>query len=607
LKNRLRLTAQKYLVSRLRPLWKRLRASDATGIALAIIVGLLAGLGAVVFRWLIKDFQRLFFRQGAVWFGSLGNYYVILLPVLGGLLFGPLIYFLAREAKGEGPPEVMEAIAVKGGRIRARVGAIKTIASSICIGSGGSVGREGPIVQIGSSVGSAIGQWLRLSEDWVKTLVLCGAAGGISATFNAPIGGVFFALEVIQRRFIAANLGFVVISSVTADFIAHRFLGTTPSFSISTYSMASNWEILPYALLGILAGVGSFIFIRFFYRCEDFFASFRLPEYLKPALGGIVIGLIGFYYFDVFGVGYGGSYGVGGLFVREGGVDKALIGEIGLATLLIILTLKMVATSVTLGSGGSGGIFAPSLFMGAMLGGAFGIIVYRLFPTIAVPSEAEASGAYALVGMGAFFAATVHGPITAIVMLFEMTRNYDLILPLMTAVIISMLTARAFSRESIYTMELVRRGVDIHREEQADIMRDITVGEVMTRDFPTVLPSMPVSQLMEELHESGHHGFPVADESGNFCGVVTLQDVEAALSRQDTTLTACDIATQSPIVAYPDQSIHDALAQFGGRDVGRIPVVDRDNPKKLLGVLRRHDVIKAYTKAVAKRVVKEDK
>jgi len=192
----------------------------------------------------------------------------------------------------------------------------------------------------------------------------------------------------------------------------------------------------------------------------------------------------------------------------------------------------------------------------------------------------------------------VRGPITAIILLFEMTRDYNLILPLMTAVTISTLIARGFSRESIYTLRLVRRGIDIHRREEADILSAITVKEVMRRDFPTVLPTMPVSKLMEELHQSGHHGFPMVDESGSFCGIVTLEDVEAAMSRRDPTLTAGDIATKSPIVAYPDQSIHDALAQFGGRDVGRIPVVDRSNPKRLLGVLRRHDVVRAYTRAL---------
>jgi len=206
------------------------------------------------------------------------------------------------------------------------------------------------------------------------------------------------------------------------------------------------------------------------------------------------------------------------------------------------------------------------------------------------------------VGMGAFFAATVRGPITAIMLIFEMTRDYALILPLISAVIVSVLVARSLSRESIYTLKLVRRGVDIHRREEADVMRGIRVGEVMTRDFPTVLPSMSVSALLDELHQSGHHGFPVVDESGHFCGVVTLKDIENAIRRKKSACTVGDIATKSPIVAYPDQSIHDALAQFGGRDVGRIPVVDRRDPKKILGVLRRHDIIRAYEKVLKEEV-----
>jgi CIC family chloride channel protein len=560
-------------------------------------VGVVAGLGAVAFRWLIKGFQWLSFYQGATTFGFLGDYYVIILPALGGLIFGPLIYFLAREAKGEGPPEVMEAVAIKGGRIRSRVAGIKILASSICLGSGGSAGREGPIVQIGSSAASAIGQWLRLPEEWLRTLVACGAAGGISATFNAPIGGIFFALEVIIGRVMIRRVGFIVISSVVADFIAHIFLGIRPSFTVPEYAL-SSWGILPCILLGAIAAIVAIGFIRLFYKTEDIFNTWKIPAYLKPFFGGLIVGLIGFYFFDIFGVGYGGSYGVGGIFLEQGGVDRALAGEIGLASLLIMMALKMIATSATLGSGGSGGIFAPSLFIGSMLGGAFGIIVYNLFPAITAPTAAETSGAYALVGMGAFFAATVRGPITAVLLLFEMTRNYSLILPLITAVVFSNLVARAFSRESIYTTRLMRRGVDIHRREQADVMRGIKVGEAMTTDFPTVPPTMPVHQLVEEIHQSGHHGFPVVDENGWFCGVVTLEDIESAVMKGNPKLTVNDIATKSPIVAYPDQSIYDALAQFGGRDVGRIPVVERSNPKKLLGVLRRHDITRAYTKSL---------
>jgi len=571
---------------------------------LGALVGLFAGLGAVAFRKMITGFEWIFFNRGADVLDFLGDNYVVFLPIIGALIFGPLIYFLAREAVGEGPPEVMEAVAVRGGRIRSRVALVKAVASSICIGSGGSVGREGPIVQIGASVGSTIGQWLRLPEAWTKTLLLCGAAGGISATFNAPIGGVMFALEVLQRRFVAGNLVPLVISAVTADVVAHQFFGTEPSFVIPPYVLTSHWEILPYMLLGIICGFAALGFVRFFYKTEDLFGLLKVSGYLKPALGAIVVGVIGMYYFDVFGVGYGASYGLGGDRIFIGGVDRALAGNLVWDTLLILLVMKMLATSVTLGSGGTGGIFAPSLFLGSMLGGAFGIAMYKLLPGITAASMGETSGAYALVGMGAFFAATVHGPITAILLLFEMTRNYELILPLMAAVVVSTVVARSINRESIYTLRLARRGIDIHRRDVYDLLSVVRVSDVMTMDFPTVLPSMPISDLISMLHDSGHHGFPIVDEDGNFVGVVTLEDVEAAMPKRDPTLTAGDIGNKSPIVAYPGQSIHDALAQLGGRDVGRIPVVDRNNPKRLLGCLRRHDIIRAYRKALGNRVVR---
>jgi len=562
----------------------------------------------VAFRKMITGFEWIFFNRGSTVLDFLGDNYVVLLPIAGALIFGPLIYFLAREARGHGVPEVMEAVAIRGGRIRSRVALVKSLASSICISSGGSVGREGPIVQIGASLGSTIGQWLRLPESWVKTLLLCGAAGGISATFNAPIGGVMFALEVLQRRFVPGNLVPMVISAVTAAVVAHQFLGTEPSFIIPPYTMASYWEILPYMFLGMVCAFAALGFVRFFYKAEDLFGVLHIPGYLKPALGAIVVGIIGMYYFEIFGTGYGEHYGLDGNLILGGGVDNALVGRLAWNMLLVLLAMKVLATSATLGSGGSGGVFAPSLFLGSMLGGAFGIAMYRLLPGITSAggtiSMAETSGAYALVGMGAFFAATVHGPITAILFLFEMTRNYELILPLMTAVVVSTLVARSFSRESIYTIKLMRRGVDIQRRDVYDLLSVVRVSDVMTKDFPGILPSTPVSDLINMLHDSGHHGFPIVDEDGDFVGIVTLEDVEAAMTRRDETLTAGDIGNKSPIVAYPGQSIHDALAQFEGRDVGRIPVVERNNPKKLVGVLRRHDITRAYTKALGSRVVR---
>ncbi|MDY6893264.1 MAG: chloride channel protein, partial [Chloroflexota bacterium] len=404
------------------------------------------------------------------------------------------------------------------------------------------------------------------------------AAGGISATFNAPIAGVFFALEVILGRFISRSFAFVVISSVVADVVAHAFLGDEKSFIVPVYEMVSAWEIPLYVVLGIAAGIIAVIFIYVLYKSEDLFDTWKFPPYLKPVFGGFIIGLIGLYSLDLFGVGYGG-------------VEKALLGNIALNALLIMGVLKILATSITIGSGGSGGVFAPSLFMGAMFGGAFGDIAHRTFPAVTAPS-----GAYALVGMAAVFAGAARAPITAIIIIFEMTRNYTIILPIMLAVVISTLVARGLNHETIYTTKMRRSGIDLDRYEDVDLMRSITVGEAMTKNFPTVSLDMSVKELVSKFTRSGHHGFPVVDKDNCLTGVVTLADVEANITGDATDLKVKDIATRSIIVAYPEQSLYNVLLKLGAKDVGRIPVVDSDERTRLLGVLRRHDIIRAYGK-----------
>jgi CIC family chloride channel protein len=573
-----------FKASRLDSIYRRFRNSEfAFGTTLATIVGIAAGLGAVAFRWLIGFFNQLFFGGGADVLSFLGQYYVILIPIIGGLIIGPLIYFTgALETKGHGVPEVMEAVATKGGRIRARVAAIKTLASSICIGSGGSVGREGPIVQIGSTIGSILGQRFYLSQEWMKTLVACGAAGGISATFNAPIAGVFFAHEIILGRILTRHFGFVVISSVIASVIAHAFLGNFQSFSVPTYTINSYWELPLYFVLGAVCALIGVLFIRALYKTEDIFDAIKIPEYVKPALGGIAIGLIGLYSPYLFGVGYDG-------------VEQTLLGKIGLISLMALLLLKILATSFTLGSGGSGGIFAPSLFMGAMVGGIFGDVANRLLPNIAAPS-----GAYALVGMAAVFSAAARAPITAIIILFEMTRDYAIILPLMLAVVVSTLIAYRLSHESIYTMKLSRQGISIRPREEVDLLEKVTVQEVMTRDFPTVPAEMTFAQIADKFAKSKHHGFPVVDKDGHLKGMVTLADVESQIDSESRKLTVVDIATTSLITAYPDESLRDVVQKLGAKEVGRLPVIDRKDPSRLIGVLRRYDIVKAYVKAISK-------
>ena len=329
----------------------------------SIIVGISTGFGAIAFIWLIDQFKKFFFGfiQGglSIWLGGLA---VVLIPALGGLIAGPLINRFAREAKGHGVPEVMQAIALRGGRIRPQVVVVKALASAACIGSGGSAGREGPIVQIGSALGSVIGQVFRLSDDRIRNLVACGAAAGIAAVFNAPIAGTIFAMEVILGEFTTAYFGNVVICAVTASVVSRRFLGNSPAFAVPAYAMVSPWEILFYALLGLLAALTAWLFVNGLYWFEDVFDDWRFPDALKPAVGGLMLGGLAYFLPGVLGSGL--EF-----------IEQAINGNLVVSLMAILIFGKMLATDFTLGSGNSGGGFAPSLFVGAMLGGTFGTVI----------------------------------------------------------------------------------------------------------------------------------------------------------------------------------------------------------------------------------------
>jgi CIC family chloride channel protein len=554
-------------------------------IATALIVGLGGGLGAVVFRWLINSFTHISFDVMRGWLSFMGPAYVVIVPAIGGLFVGPMIFFFAREAKGHGVPEVMEAIALRGGRIRPIVVLIKSLASSLCIGTGGSVGREGPIVQIGSALGSTLGQLLKLSDERIRNLVACGAAAGIAATFNAPIAGVIFALEIILGEFSVSYFSTVVISSVTASVVGRIAFGNTAAFAAPPYSLVSPWELPLYVLLGGLAGLVAFVFVGALYWFEDLFDAWRFPEYVKPAAGGLLVGAIGFYFPHVFGVGYPA--------IGDALLDKLMLGTMGLLVLA-----KVLATSLTIGSGGSGGVFAPSLFIGAMAGGAFGNVVHQLLPnTTAVP------GAYALVGMAAVFAGAAHAPITAIIILFEMTNDYRIILPLMLATVVSTLLSQRLRRENIYTLKLSRRGVRLEQGRDIDVMQGVLVGEAMTTNVDTVGADLPLIELDRAFHETHHHGFPVLDGNGGLFGVVTIQDLERARERGPIPgMYVRDIATRSVLTAYPDEPVWTALRRLGTRDVGRLPVVDRQNPQRLVGIIRRHDIVRAYKVGIRRKL-----
>ena len=453
----------------------RLRRSAARGsgglTALALLTGAGAGLGAVAFRYMILGFTHLFTGHGE--YGAagrtinphlpgLGIWFVVAVPVFGGLIYGPLVSRFAPEARGHGVPEVMYAVNRLGGRMRPRVPVVKSLASAVCIGSGGSVGREGPIVQIGSALGSVTGQLMRVSESHLRLLVACGAAGGISATFNAPLAGVFFALELILRNFETRSFGLVVLSSVTADAIGRAAFGSHAFLSLPVFTFSSPLELLLYAGLGVLAtGVGV-AFIRVLYGGEDI--SDRVwdgrPEWLRPAVGGVLLGLLLLAVPEMYGVGYPV-------------LALAISGHYIVLALLGLLAAKILATSLTMSIGGSGGVFAPSLFMGAMLGSAYGAIAHDVVPGVAV-----AAGAYGLVGMGAVFASSARAPITAVLIIFELTGDYRIILPLMIAVIVATALANHLTDDTIYTLKLRRRGIDIDRP-QGTLMAQIGVSEAM--------------------------------------------------------------------------------------------------------------------------------
>ena len=550
---------------------------------LGVIVGLAAGGGAVVFRWLIVLATRAFFDFGAVALSFMGSYYTVILPALGGVIVGLLIYFGAREAKGHGVPEVMEAVVRSGGRIRPRVAVIKSLASSICIGSGGSVGREGPIVQIGAAIGSTLGQQLRLSDSRIRTLVACGAAGGIAATFNAPIAGAFFAREIILAQWTAEAFAPVVAASVAASVIGRLAFGDVPSFALPENTTATFAELPLFALLGLMAALVSILFIVLVYWAEDRFESIPIPPYLLPISGGLIVGAIGLYHRGLYGVGYGL-------------IENILQGvQSNITILLVLLGLKLLATSATLGSGGSGGIFSPSLFLGAALGGAMALVFQRLLPGLI-----SSQGAYAMVGMAAVFAATSHAPICAVMFGFELTRDYRMILPLMLACGISIVVAKGLYRFSIYNLKLFRRGVHVQLGQDVSLLNEITIGEAMTTDVISVKPDTAVREVAKLCETTKHHGFPVVDDEGKLHGCITIGDVHQA-GPEGLDKPVDEIATHDLVIAFPDESINDGLRKLGLRDVGRLPVVSREDHSRLLGLLTRKNIISAYNRALMRQ------
>jgi CIC family chloride channel protein len=532
-------------------------------VVMALLVGAGAGLGAATFRELIYLFTWLF--TGRETFGQQGHAaslhlpfmgvgFVVVVPVIAGLLYGPLIHRYAREARGHGVPEVMLAVAENGGRIRPPVTIVKALASALCIGGGGSVGREGPIVQIGSAFASTLGQLVRMSEGRLRVIVACGAAGGISATFNAPLTGLFFGFEIVLKEFSLDALAATTLSAVTADVISRAFFGGAPFFASIPHdlSVGNDFTYLLVALLGLTAGLIGVGFQKTLYKGEDF--ADRLwngrPEWIRPAVGGIVLGLVLLVLPQMYGVGYPV-------------MDRVLANHEVLWFVLILMLGKVFTASLTLWIGGSGGVFAPSLFTGAAAGMAFGVIVHHLFGAAVGPPAL-----YGVVAMGGVFAAAAQAPLTAIASVAEMTGNFTLTLPIMLACGISAQLAKRLTYGSIYTTKLLRRGIDIERPKAIGALQALTVGEVM----------QPLGKLDGELRrfdQARPHALPPTDNAQweKLVGPVTL--------------------TRQPQALFAEEDLEHARRQLVlfGRD--GLPVLSRDG--QLRGWLTRADVLRALT------------
>ena len=561
-----------------------LQNSPAGLVVVALVVGLGAGCGAIVFRYLITWCTLVFSGHpdpSAAGHASnpllpgLGMWYVMLVPVIGGLIYGPLVEFFAPEARGHGVPEVMLAVAQRGGRIRPQVAAVKALASALCIGSGGSVGREGPIVQVGSALGSTIGQVLHMPSTRLRLLVACGAAGGISATFNAPIAGVLFALELILRDFEAQAFGVVVLASVAANVVGRAAFGSAAFLVLPPFTMASVWEFALYAGLGLLAALTGVAFIRILYALEDLGDwLWHGPEWLRPVVGGLVLGLLILVLPEMYGVGYPV-------------LEHAVRGDYGVPFLVLLVGAKIVATSMTIAIGGSGGVFAPSLFMGATLGMAYGQIMHALLPGIA-----HSAGAYGLVGMGAVFAAASRAPITSLLIIFEMTGDYQVILPLMFSIALAVPLSHLFSEDTIYTAKLRRRGIDVSRAQPLNPMATLMVRDAMKPALHAVSTDMPIRQAISRVTGDGTDALAVVDEHGRYRGVITARRLEQTLEAGDVGARVGQLTEDVPAIT-DDQNLEEAVRALSWTDGSGLPVLTADG-SRLVGWLTHRDVLRTY-------------
>ncbi|UCE17706.1 MAG: chloride channel protein [Gemmatimonadota bacterium] len=567
---------------------------------IGISIGVVAGFGAVIFFYLL-EWSNIFFMNFLCGYvppspggevmsspivGEYRRWAFLFVPAIGGLLAGLLVYTFAPEAEGHGTDAVIDSFHNQRGIIRKRVPVIKTISSILTIGSGGSAGREGPIAQIGAGFGSFLATRLKLTSHERRQMVIAGAAGGIGSIFKTPLGGAIFSAEVLYKEDIEAGAIIPsVISSIVAYSIFSSFHGWGRLFSSAEFKFTHPVELIFYAILGVFCALMGGLYIKIFYGLRDFFHRIPIKSHFKPALGGLLLGVLGFFFPQVLGMGYGW-------------VQQAINGELTIQLLLTLGLLKMLATGFTISSGGSGGVFAPSLFIGGMLGGAFGLASQSLFPqSITQPT------AFVVVGMGAFFAGAANVPISALFMVCEMTGGYGLLVPMMLVSATAFLFGR---RWSIYEKQVpAQKDSPAHIGDfTVNILEQIKVRDAFTpqEDVPLVYEHTPVRDLLKMISQRSETYFPVINEKHELRGIISLRDIRTIFLENGLheLVIAADLMTRL-VVVTPDEDLYSANLKFIESDYGMIPVVDPQIKDKVLGYLTHEDLIGAYNREMVRR------
>ncbi|PLX92911.1 MAG: chloride channel protein [Desulfuromonas sp.] len=555
---------------------------------IAATIGVVTGTLAVAFRYLLLEATKLFWGESYDLVAATAGmpwYVIVLIPVVGGLILGPVIERFAPEARGAGVPEVIEAVVTREGNIRHRTTVLKMFSTLLSLGCGASVGREGPVVHIGSSVGSSLAQLMHLSPEWKRVFLACGAASGIAATFNAPMAGMLFAAEIILVDFQINYLSQIAVSAVTATVVSHRFLGSFPTFDVPTFQLLSYWEIPLYLVLGVLAGALAIVFIHLINRVEDGCNWIRLPLWSRPAVGGVLVGSLALLSPFVLGVGYQT-------------INQVLTAQLLPMMMVAILLAKLAATAISVGVGFSGGIFAPSLVLGGLLGGLFGSLAHMVAPNLVAGFPV-----YALVGMAAMVSGTTLAPITAIFTIFELTYNFEIILPLMTSCIASLVVVQTFYGLSIYETRLVRRGVKIVRGRDINLLRSLRVADYMDQEFEQVDERTSLGQLVALAQESPYPHFVVVNEKGRMVGMLSMRDLKSCLSEMGELcelVVASEIMTRNVVSITAQQNLETAFELFEGRPISTLPVVADYDAQHVVGVLKKTTLIHAYNQNILK-------